>query len=94
MDAVFINLCVCVLLHVFTRPEAVVTHGVDRRDVVRTDVAIVDGGVGFGDPVRLPPVRVGSDLLQQPELHRAALVIPPADQTDRRTDATTGALRP
>lgn len=67
-----------------TWPEAVVTHGVDRGDVVWADVAVVDGGVGFRDPVRLFSVRVSSDLCQQPQLHRTTLIIPPEEQTQRK----------
>lgn len=44
-------------------------------------VAVVDGGVGLRPPARLLPVRVGSDLLQQLQPQRAALVVPPEDST-------------
>lgn len=66
-----------------TWPEAVMTHGVDRRDVVWADVAVVDGGVGFRDPVGLLPVRVSSDLFQQPQLHWTTLVIPPEEHRQK-----------
>lgn len=57
------------------------THGVDGGDVARPDVAVVDGCGSFRDPVRVLPVRVGSDLLKQPKLHWATLVVPPGGQT-------------
>lgn len=46
------------------------------------DVAVVDRCGSFRDPVGVLPVRVGSDLLKQPQLDWATLVIPPDGQTD------------
>lgn len=66
------------------------THGVDRGDVVWADVAVVDGGVGFRDPVRILPVRVRSDLSQQPHLHRTTLIVPPEGQQKVETGLEPG----
>ena len=51
--------------------------------MVRSDVAVVDGGVGLRDPVGLSSARASSDLRQQPELHRTTLVIPPKEPAQR-----------
>lgn len=55
--------------------------------MVWTDVAVVDGSVGFRCPARLLPVRVRSDLGQQPELWRTALVVPPTQKKRKMKNA-------
>lgn len=76
-----------------TWPEAVMTHGVDRRDVVWADVAVVDGGVGFRDPVGLLPVRVSSDLFQQPQFHWTTLIVPPEEHKQKLHCCSTSSDR-
>lgn len=49
--------------------------------MARAHIAVVNGGSGFGQPVRVLPVRVSSDLLQQHQLHRTALIIPSKEKT-------------
>lgn len=49
--------------------------------MARAHIAVVNGGTGFGQPVRVLPVRVSSDLLQQLQLHRTALIIPSEEKT-------------
>lgn len=49
--------------------------------MARAHIAVVNGGTGFGQPVRVLPVRVSSDLLQQPQFHWTALIIPSEEKT-------------
>lgn len=51
--------------------------------MVWADVAVVNGGVRLRDPVRIFPMRISSDLCQQPQLHRTTLVVPPEEKSYR-----------
>lgn len=79
-DRLRLNVCEVGVVDI-TWPEAVVAHGVDGGDVVWADVAVVDGGVCFRGPIGIVPVWVRSDLSQEAELQRTALIVPPEEPT-------------
>lgn len=50
------------LRQVNARPEKLLTHGVDRWDVIWSDIAVIERGVRFRCPVRVTSVQVGTKL--------------------------------
>lgn len=53
------------LEHKHTRPEKFLTHGVDRWDVIWSDIAVIERCIRFRCPVRVTLVQVGANLGQQ-----------------------------
>jgi len=45
-----------------TRPEDVLAHGVDRRDVIGPHIAVVYRFIRFSNPIWVLPVRIRTDL--------------------------------
>lgn len=56
-------------------------HGVDRGDVVRANVAVINGCFRLSLPVGIVLVWMGTDFCQQLEFRRLRLMVTPASTT-------------